>query len=50
MGSISAKILENLVEDILDFAKIEVGTFRLNPEKFLINELVDELAYIFQIQ
>lgn len=50
MGNISSKILENLVEDVLDFAKIEVGTFRLNPQPFKISDLVDELSYIFQIQ
>ncbi|CAI2383824.1 unnamed protein product [Moneuplotes crassus] len=50
MGNISAKILENLVEDILDFAKIESGVFSLDPEAFLVQDLIDEISYIFQIQ
>lgn len=50
MGNISAKILENLVEDVLDFAKIEAGSFSLNPKIFRLKDLIDEILYIFQIQ
>ncbi|CAI2386117.1 unnamed protein product [Moneuplotes crassus] len=50
MGNISAKILENLVEDVLDFAKIEGGVFSLDIEAFLVQDLIDEISYIFQIQ
>ncbi|CAI2386419.1 unnamed protein product [Moneuplotes crassus] len=50
IGNISAKILENLVEDVLDFAKIEAGTFRLNPKAFTIHDLCKEVSYLFQNQ
>ena len=50
MGLISSKVLELMVEDIMDFAKIEAGTFRLVPSKFRIEELISELSYIFTHQ
>ena len=50
MGEISSKILINLVEDILDLAKIEAGTFLLNKEPFVIRSLVNEIKFIFGLQ
>lgn len=46
----SSKILLNLVEDILDFAKIEAGMFSLNEKRFSIQELVKDIKYIFETQ
>ncbi|CAI2358825.1 unnamed protein product [Moneuplotes crassus] len=50
VGTISAKVLENLVEDVLDFAKIEAGVFSLSSETFCVKTLIDELSYIFRVQ
>jgi len=50
MGKISAKILENLVEDVLDLAKIESGKFELNPDVFKIEDLIEEINYVFKFQ
>ena len=50
MGLVSSKILELMVEDIMDFAKIEAGTFSLNPSQFTIESLVSELNDIFTHQ
>ena len=50
MGKVSAKILENLVEDVLDLAKIESGNFELNPHNFTISELISEINYVFEFQ
>ena len=40
----------SLVEDIMDFAKIEAGYFTLNEKSFKISQLVDELFFIFEYQ
>jgi signal transduction histidine kinase len=50
IAAVSAKILLNLVEDILDFAKIEAGMFSLNEKRFSIQELIDDIKYIFEAQ
>jgi PAS domain-containing protein len=50
IGNISAKILLNLVEDILDFAKIEAGSFSLSIQNFVVQDLIDEITYIFESQ
>ena len=50
MGEISSKILINLVEDILDLAKIEAGTFSFNKEPFQIKALINEIKFIFGLQ
>ena len=50
MGMVSSKILELMVEDIMDFAKIEAGTFSLNPSVFLIEDLIKDLNFIFMHQ
>ena len=50
MGKVSAKLLNNLVEDVLDFAKIEAGTFSLNPSSFNLQDLITEIKYIFSLQ
>ena len=49
-SKISSKTLLSLVEDILDFAKIEAGMFSLSERPFLIQELVNELLFIFEYQ
>lgn len=48
--TITAKTLQNLTEDILDFAKIEAGTFKLNEEAFRVRDLLDEVTFIFEDQ
>ena len=47
---ISSTILMSLIEDILDLAKIEAGTFSLDEKPFLIKTLVEEIDYIFSFQ
>jgi signal transduction histidine kinase/HAMP domain-containing protein len=38
--------LLNLINDVLDMAKIESGTMSLNPEKFRVYEILDEVTSI----
>ena len=47
---ISTTNLLSLVEDILDLAKIQAGTFKLNNQMFLIDTLAAEIGYIFEFQ
>mmetsp|Transcript_2156 Transcript_2156/g.1923 ORF Transcript_2156/g.1923 Transcript_2156/m.1923 type:complete len:136 (-) Transcript_2156:607-1014(-) len=46
----SSSILLYLVEDILDLAKIEAGTFTLNIQPFKLKELMEEMYDIFEFQ
>ena len=50
IGMVSSTILLSLVEDILDLAKLEVGTFSLNEEPFLVRKLLEEIDFIFGFQ
>jgi signal transduction histidine kinase len=38
--------LLHLINDVLDMAKIEAGRMNLNPEKFMIHEILDEVTSI----
>ena len=40
----------SLVEDILDLAKIEAGTFSLNEKLFKVRSLVEDVQYAFEFQ
>ena len=40
----------SLIEDILDLAKLEAGTFSLNEESFKIGKLIEDIDYIFGFQ
>lgn len=50
VGKISSKMLENLVEDILDLEKFDNGTFSLDRTHFKLSSLLDEIEYIFKWQ
>jgi signal transduction histidine kinase len=50
MGRVSAKLLLGLIEDILDLAKFDAGTFKLNNKSFKVHQLVEEIDYIFANQ
>lgn len=50
IGRISSKILLSLVEDILDLAKFESGTFSIKESPFRLNELISEFNEIFSLQ
>ena len=39
-----------LVDDILDLAKFDSNRFLLNISKFKINEIIEEISYIFKFQ
>jgi PAS domain S-box-containing protein len=43
----SAKTLQTLLNDLLDFAKIESGQFELNPEPMAPADLVRQIASLF---
>ena len=47
---ISTASLMSLVEDILDLAKLEAGTFSLNEQPFVVSTLVRDIENIFQFQ
>ncbi len=38
----SSKLAYNLLENLLDWSRSQTGTLKFNPEKILINKLVDE--------
>ena len=50
IGNISSKLLLNLVEDILDLAKFSAGKFELNISEFKVQEVIQEIDYIFAFQ
>ena len=50
IGEVSTKLLLVLVEDILDLAKFDGNTFKLNISKFKIREIINEIDYIFRFQ
>jgi signal transduction histidine kinase len=50
IASVSSDLLLSLTEDILDFAKIEAGIFLLNPQKFRISSLLEDIQSIFTHQ
>ena len=47
---ISTASLMSLVEDILDLAKLEAGTFSLNEQPFKVSTLVHDIESIFMFQ
>ena len=49
-SKISSKTLLYLTEDILDFAKIEAGMFKLNERSFNLSDLISEIVFIFDFQ
>ena len=50
MVQVSSKVLSNLIEDVLDFAKIEAGNLDLNFNPFSISSLIEEIRFIFENQ
>jgi signal transduction histidine kinase len=50
IATVSSNLLLNLTEDILDFAKIEAGIFMVNSSKFFIQELTNDIKFIFDHQ
>jgi signal transduction histidine kinase len=50
MGANSSKLLLALIEDILDLAKMEAGTFTFNIYSFSIPELLHDIHEIFEYQ
>ena len=47
---ISTASLMSLVEDILDLAKLEAGTFSLNEQPFMVRTLLQDIENIFLFQ
>ena len=47
---ISTASLMSLVEDILDLAKLEAGTFSLNEQPFMVRNLLQDIENIFLFQ
>ncbi|CAI2386717.1 unnamed protein product [Moneuplotes crassus] len=50
MGTISSRLLMNLVEDILDLEKFDSGVFMLNIASFKLGDLAKDICYIFEEQ
>ena len=48
MAKMSAETLISLIQDILDFAKIEAGRLRIESEPFDLGELFEGLRYMVQ--
>jgi PAS domain S-box-containing protein len=46
----SSEQLIRIIDDIIDFAKIEANQIRISPVKFNLNTLIDDLAAIFNRQ
>lgn len=43
----SAEIQLNIINDILDFSKIEAGALHLNPERFLLKDVITDTCSLF---
>ena len=50
MARTSNSFLANLMEDILDMARLEQGVFSLNSAPFALGDLADTLADLFMLQ
>mmetsp|Transcript_22607 Transcript_22607/g.22454 ORF Transcript_22607/g.22454 Transcript_22607/m.22454 type:complete len:113 (-) Transcript_22607:477-815(-) len=50
IGKSSSLMLLTLIEDVLNLAKMEAGTFAILKEDFKIWEVIDDVYDIFQIQ
>jgi len=50
MGKDSSVLLMALIEDILDLSKMEAGTFSMLMSDFKVDQLVTEVADVFEIQ
>jgi signal transduction histidine kinase len=50
MALSSAFILQNKIQDLIDYSKIETGNMRLELTEFSVEELFDELKEIFRIE
>ena len=46
----SAQNLVELINDILDYSKVEAGKLKLDPQPFAIGKLVDEVCNLMRIQ
>jgi signal transduction histidine kinase len=47
---VGARRLEGLIDDLLDFARLEAGTFRLMPREADLCEKVREVVEVFAVQ
>ena len=45
----SISILDSMINDIMDVAKLEKGVFKLRIEEFSLNELLSDVNRIFEI-
>ena len=50
MGKDSSILLMALIEDILDLSKMEAGTFSMLMSDFKVDQLITEVANVFEIQ
>lgn len=50
ISDVSSKILMALIEDILDLAKLEAGTFSINVSSFHLKKLIEDITDIFSFQ
>ncbi len=46
----SAESLLSVVNNILDFSKIDAGTFEMHSEPFTLNEIIDEVRLVYEPQ
>lgn len=46
----SGRLLLNLINDIIDISKIEAGELKIQPTRFKLNVLMDEIAQSFEQQ
>lgn len=47
-GKNSSILLLSLIEDILDFSKMEAGTFKINYSEFQVADLIEEVSDILR--